>query len=111
MLHRPVPGEPFFVHTDACNKGLGSMLTQRINGVERIIHYGSEKLKQAQKNYNTTEKECLAVKWAIDKFRPYVKGSHLTVITGHSVLRWLFQKKNPTGRFGRWARGISSSMG
>ena len=70
MLHRLVPGEPFIIHADACNTGLGSMLTQCIDGVEKIIHYGSEKLKPAQKNYNTTEKECLAVKRAIDKFRP-----------------------------------------
>ena len=107
MLHRPVPAEPFFIHADACNTGLGPMFTQRIGGVERIIHYGSKKLKPAQKNCNTTEKECLAVKWAIDKFRPYVEGSHFTVITDHSALRWLFQKKNPTGRLGRWIQELS----
>ena len=65
------------------------MLMQCIDGVERIIHYGS-KLKQAQKNYNMTEKECITVKWVIDKFRPYVEESHFMVITDHSALQWLF---------------------
>ena len=56
----------------------------------------------SERNYTTTEKECLAVKWLILKFRSYLKGYHLAVIMDHSALRWFHSLKEPSGRLMRW---------
>ncbi|CAB0028086.1 unnamed protein product, partial [Trichogramma brassicae] len=60
-------------------------------------------MNAAERNYSVTERECLAVLWVVQKFRPYVEGYHFKVISDHSSLKWLHNLKNPTGRLARWA--------
>ena len=94
---------PFTLQTDASNTGLGVVVTQVQDDQERVIAYASRILTKVERNYSTTEKECLAVVWAISKFRYYLEGYHFTVITDHSSLRWLRNLRNPTGRLARWS--------
>lgn len=56
-----------------------------------------------QRKYATTEKEALAVLESLQKFRGWIEGTHVTVITDHSSLIWLQNIKNPSGRLARWA--------
>lgn len=56
---------------------------------ERVISYFSRKLSAAEQKYQTTERQCLAVINAIEKFRPYIEGIKFTVITDHASLQWL----------------------
>lgn len=92
---------PFILHTDANNTGLGAVLSQIIDNVEHPIYYASKTLNPAQRNYHTTERECLAVKWACQLFRPYLIGKPFVVYTDHAALSWLFKHRDPNSKLTR----------
>ena len=103
ILSNPDFSKLFTIQADACNYGVGAVLTQGEGDEETVIAYYSQKLNAAQLKYTTTEKECLAVLMAIKSFKCYVEGSRFKVITDHASLKWLKNVKDPTGRLGRWA--------
>ncbi|KAJ8763895.1 hypothetical protein K2173_003677 [Erythroxylum novogranatense] len=59
-------------------------------------------LDNAQCNYSTTEKELLAVVFALEKFRPYLLGTKVIIYTDHAALKYLFTKKEAKPRLIRW---------
>lgn len=103
ILATPDYSLEFTIQTDACDLGMGAVITQVQEGNERVIEYMSQKFSPAQQKYSTTEKECLAVILAVEKFRCYIEGVFFTVITDHSSLTWLHNLKDPVGRLARWA--------
>ncbi|XP_050295859.1 uncharacterized protein LOC126735794 [Anthonomus grandis grandis] len=94
---------PFIIQCDASDFGLGAVLYQVQGDEEHAICFLSRSLTKNERRYSTTEKECLAVIFAIEKLRPYVEGSHFTVVTDHYSLKWLNSIKDPVGRIARWA--------
>lgn len=103
VLANPNYDQPFIIQADASDIGMGAILVQGEGKEEKVIAYWSQKLSSAQKKYQTTERECLAVISAIEKFRPFIEGTKFTVITDHASLLWLRNLKDPSGRLGRWA--------
>ena len=59
---------PFEVMCDASDHAIGAVLGQREDGKPHVVYYASKTLNEAQRNYTTTEKELLAVVYALDKF-------------------------------------------
>nr|GEY10814.1 reverse transcriptase domain-containing protein [Tanacetum cinerariifolium] len=68
----------------------------------RPIHYASKIMGEAESKYTTTEKEMLAVVYAFEKFRTYLILNKSIVYTDHSVLKYLFAKKDSKARLLRW---------
>lgn len=104
VLIRPDFSKPFRVQCDASAGSIGSVLTQEDDeGNEHPVIYLSRVLTPPERNYSTTERELLSVKWSLRKLRPYIEGYKFEVITDHSALKWLKNLKDPTGRLARWA--------
>ena len=59
-------------------------------------------MNDAQLNYSTTEKELLAVIFALEKFRQYLVGAKVVVYSDHAALRYLLKKKDAKPRLIRW---------
>ncbi|XP_077222173.1 uncharacterized protein LOC143856016 [Tasmannia lanceolata] len=102
IIQAPIWTEPFEVMCDASDFAIGAVLGQRINNLSHVIHYASRTLNDAQLNYTTTEKEFLAVVFALEKFRSYLIGSHVIVYTDHSAIKYLVAKKDAKARLIRW---------
>ena len=87
---------------DASDFAVGAVLGQQIDKKPTTICYASKTLVDVQLNYTNTEKELLAVVFALEKSRPYVLGSKIIVYTDHVTLKYLLSKKEAKSRLIRW---------
>ena len=93
---------PFELMYDASDYVVGAVLGQRKEGKPFVIYYASRTLNSAQMNYTTTEKELLAVIFALDKVCLYLIGSSTIVYFDHAVVRYLMSKQDAKPRLIRW---------
>ncbi|GFY00918.1 retrovirus-related Pol polyprotein from transposon gypsy [Trichonephila clavipes] len=91
--------KPFELFTDASSIGVGAVLNQE----QRPVVFTSRTLSAAERNYTVTERKCLAVIWALNKFRTYLGSLPINVITDHAALTHLTTAKNLSNRIIRWA--------
>nr|GEY47111.1 reverse transcriptase domain-containing protein [Tanacetum cinerariifolium] len=80
------------------------VLGQRQEKHFRPIHYASKTMTEAESNYTTTEKEMLAVVYALKKFRSYLIMNKSIVYTDRFALKYLFAKKDSKARLLRWVQ-------
>ena len=83
---------PFEIMCDASDYVIGAVLRQREEKKAFVIYYVSKTLDSAQSYYITTEKEFLAVVFALENFRSYIIGSPVTLFRNHAVLKYLLSK-------------------
>jgi hypothetical protein len=107
LLRSPDFSRPFILQTDASERGVGAVLSQRSDqGEEHPIAYFSKKLQPREEKYSTIEKECLAIKVATHAFRTYLIGRQFTVETDHRSLIWLDKLKDSNSRLSRWSLSL-----
>ena len=93
---------PFEVMCNARDLTIGAVLGQREEEKAYVVYYASKTLNEAQRNYTTTEKELLAVVYALDKSQAYLVGSDIIIFIVHSALKYLLTKENAKARLIRW---------
>jgi hypothetical protein len=93
---------PFELMCDASDYAVGAVLGQHHNKIFHAIYYASKVLNENQVSYATTEKELLAIIFALEKFRPYLVGSKVIVFTDHAALKYLLTKGESKPRLLRW---------
>src|SRR4051794_39682031 len=101
MLHYPNWDVPFEIHTDASTKAIAAILCQQIDGQERVLMYASKTLLPAEEKYHIYEQEALAVVWAAEIFKKYIRNRRTIVRTDCSALQWL-KSRNEGARVLRW---------
>jgi len=102
ILALPTDEDPYVLDTDASGYAIGAVLSQLIDGKERVIAYASRTYNRAEQNYCTTRKELLAVVYFIGYFRQYLLGRHFRLRTDHAALLWLRRTPNLVGQEARW---------
>ena len=107
-LAYPDVKRPFEIHPDACDYGIWAAVVQKDEAGERPIAFARRLLTKAERNYSITEKECLALVWAVKKFHSYIWGAEVKVVTDHHSLCCLTTKKGLAGRLARWALSVQT---
>ncbi|XP_050559926.1 uncharacterized protein LOC126912318 [Spodoptera frugiperda] len=103
ILRQADASKPFILCIDSSAYCLGAVLMQGEGHDEQPVEYASRLLTTTERNYSTTEREALAVVWALGKFRGYVKSAKVIVRTDYQPLGWLMGQRSPSGRLARWA--------
>eukprot|EP00731_Ephydatia_muelleri_P026771 Em0018g871a len=107
VLSSPDVSKTFIVQTDASDRGVGAVLSQvQEDGQEHPVGYYSRKLLAREQRYSTIEKECLAIKLALDAFKVYLLGRKFVVQTDHRALEWLEKLKENNARLCRWSLAL-----
>ena len=90
ILDYPTHDDHFVLTTNASDVGLRAILST-LRGI--VVEYASRSLNSTERKYSTTEKECLAIVWAVHKFRYFLLGAPFTLETDHKPLEWLESAK------------------
>jgi len=105
---------PFYVATDASNVGIGVVLFQLPKGMPaptslagvskdaRYISFMARTLQQSERKYSATQKELLAIVFALKKFHYFLWGRHFNLYTDHRALTYLHSQKDLNQMLTAW---------
>lgn len=105
ILAYPDFSKEFILTTDASDFAVGAVLSQGHLGKDRPIAYTSRTLNKSEENYCTTEKELLAIIWAVKHFRPYLYGRRFKLVTDHQPL--IYSMTSANQKIIRWKLDLS----
>ncbi len=93
------PNKRYVLHTDASDYAFGAILMQEDEDEElHPVSYASVTLSSAEQKYSVTEREAMAIPWALEHFNTYCEGHKYTAITDHNALKYLWNNKDKTPR-------------
>lgn len=89
---------------DASPVALGAVLLQFDHlGNPKAISFASKSLSEVERRYSQTEKESLALVWAVERFYFYLAGLQFELVTDHKPLEMIFKPTSkPPARIERW---------
>jgi hypothetical protein len=102
ILALPCDEAQTILDVDASDTGLGAVLSQMIDGVERPIAYASRTYNSSEKFYCITRRELLSLVFGLKHFRQYCLGRHVLVRTDHVPLLAIKTNPNPSAQMCRW---------
>ena len=102
-------GKPFKLHTNASVLGLGAVLYQVQDGVEKVISYASRSLTKSETKYWVHELELLYLKWAItEQFYKYLYGNTFNAYTDNNPLTYMLTPAKLYAMGHRWIAGLAN---
>ena len=92
------------LHTDASNYAVGAALIQYDEDKgKQPIAFILRALNDWKIRYSVTEKEALALVWAVDKIHIYLYGKHFHAFVDHQPLRRIFKPRSKlNAKLFRW---------
>jgi len=106
ILKLPDLERPFIVQTDASDESLGACLLQEYDGVKHPVMFASKKLLPRGQNYSVSEREALAIIWAVNKFHRFLYGVHFVLESDHRPLEYLQSTHSRNPRLMRWSLAL-----
>ena len=101
MLAYPIPGSTFILNMHVSGFAVGGVLSQVIDGHEKVVAYYSQKISYTERNYCVPWRELPALVKCIKHFHKYLYGQRLWGRIDHAALKWLLQFRNPEGQLAR----------
>ena len=87
--------EQTVVVVDASLVGVSAILSQKPKSSDtnnqQIIAYACRALTDTEKRYSQTEKEALAIIWAVEHFHLFLFESEFTLVTDHKPLEIIYE--------------------
>src|ERR1043165_1249582 len=102
ILALPNDNDQYVLDTDASGDAIGAVLSQVQEGKEKVICYGSRLCSTAERNYDVTKRELLAIVFFLKFYRQYLLGRNFVLRTDHAALQWLRRTPVPIGQQARW---------
>jgi hypothetical protein len=105
--------KPIVVVSDASDYAICGAPIQNYKDDPSTVAYVSQRLSTTKKNYSVHEKECLAIKYCLDKFKHYVSATNIIMecLSDHQTLQSLTKGHPINGQAGeriaRWAHELS----
>ena len=113
LTSAPILGFPrekgrYKLQTDACDVGIGCVLSQEQGGKWVVISYGSKTLSPAEQVYCVRRKEMYAIVYFINQYRHYLANHRFLVVTDHYSLKYWQRYKDASGQLARWLTFLAS---
>lgn len=89
LLTIPKGTKGFIIYTDAFKQGLGYVLIKN----DKVIAYGSRKLKNHEQNYLTHDLQLVVIEFALKIWHHYLYGEAFEIFIDHKCLKYLFFQK------------------
>lgn len=99
MIISPVKGLPLTLLLTSTNNLIGALLAQKVGQASCLLFKRS--LQDAEMNYFSIERHCLAVIFATQKLRHNLLAHSLSLITKSNPLKHLLRQPTITGRVAR----------